>query len=188
MFETVIWLLYGQSGLDALNSQVDDVGTNETIYYSVERFTNTARINTIVSGLMEEILAGDPECNGTKATALRDIITLIRDQLLVVKLPNSDAGDVENCRIDAAMLETELSRIMHTANKEGDIYLCTGTRQKPSRLPASLQERDATAGAIDGPERQPGLVKAVASQTASLIPPGSIHGVPPTGPYKRDVS
>lgn len=80
--EFIIWLLYGQDGLQIFDNQMD----GDSFYQSeVENGKPVARVHPVAVRWME-VMAEDAECTvGT--TALGDLLELVRTGLLLVKLP-----------------------------------------------------------------------------------------------------
>jgi serine/threonine protein kinase len=141
IFETVIWLLYGEKGLSAFEKKGASIDDEKgTIYYSLVR--GTACVNEVVSNLMSNILKHNPECNQGSGMALGDLLKVVRDQLLVVALPSPNA--IGEHRIDSAMLRQELDTIIKKA-KRNQRYLFTGTKQESAQLPLTPRGQYATA-------------------------------------------
>lgn len=77
MLEFTIWLLYGRDGLKEFSPE------NQSTPFFEPRVAGGVRVRPIVTATIKRLL-DDPECEGS--TALRDILELIRDQMLVVNL------------------------------------------------------------------------------------------------------
>ncbi|KAF4994555.1 hypothetical protein FDECE_13078 [Fusarium decemcellulare] len=131
IIEFSIWILYGFNGLQRFYREDADISRDETIYFSVDSSQRTAR--------------SDPECNSPES-AIRDLIELARDRLLVVALPkegmNEDA--LGKCRADAGELEDKLNRILAKARDDeqrGGTYLCTGLDRTGVQAPDARKDR-----------------------------------------------
>jgi serine/threonine protein kinase len=80
--ELTVWLLYGLDGLTTFNRDVD----GETFYQvSIENGRKVARVHPAAVRWMEHI-AQEPACQ-VSCTAIGDLLEIVRDNLLVVKLP-----------------------------------------------------------------------------------------------------
>jgi serine/threonine protein kinase len=101
--EFVVWLLYGGDGLKKFNTQVRDQHTDSSPFYQISIGKNGekfARTHDAVKRWMEH-MSQDPACKvGT--TALGNILELLKDGLLVVKLPKrmgSNLSDMETAQL-----------------------------------------------------------------------------------------
>lgn len=89
--EFIIWLLYGNDVLDQFNNSINKPSSrpsdfNRTPWFTTDDDTNTASLHDSVKKTISIILKKDPECQGQVKTALRSLIELVRDRLLVVDL------------------------------------------------------------------------------------------------------
>jgi serine/threonine protein kinase len=124
IFETILWLLYGQEVLDLFYHSESQRGSIGTLYYTLTS-QDTAVVNENLTRLMEYILANDPECNDASGTALRDLLRLVQDNLLVVALPTKDDNAQSQFRIDTDTLCRKLASIKEKS-ENNDKYLFTG--------------------------------------------------------------
>jgi serine/threonine protein kinase len=138
MFETIIWLLYGDQGLKNFwDLHVDK--SKGTLFFTTQNppFGLRARINHHTSTLMEHMLAEDLRLAGTSSSALRDLLIFIQTKVLVVDLP--EVTESPSCRVDAAKLLAEMERILSKANgSDGTEYLFPDTlriAEEPRTLP-----------------------------------------------------
>lgn len=89
--EFIIWLVYGQNGLLKFNASVKgdspDNGSFSSPFYQIriEGGKKVARVHHVVVQWMDE-MAKDPSF-AVGTTALGDLLELVREKLLVVKLP-----------------------------------------------------------------------------------------------------
>jgi hypothetical protein len=118
MFETIIWLLYGDEGLKSFwELPVDKY--KGTLFFTTQNapFGLRARINHHTSSLMERMLAEDLADPGPPGSALRDLLMFIQSKVLVVDLP--DVTEASPCRVDATSLLAEMNRVVEKANGDG---------------------------------------------------------------------
>ncbi|KAK4496275.1 hypothetical protein PRZ48_012255 [Zasmidium cellare] len=119
LMETIVWLLYGYDGLQEL-SKIPIVRWRETLYYSVTEnsIAPSAEVNRSMRQVMEDVLEFDPECNSN--SLLRDLILLVKEQLLVVALPGTqEAVNSGKARIDAGRLVQELTTLVDRSKMPG---------------------------------------------------------------------
>lgn len=130
-FESFIWLLEGQQGLDAfLDADTSARRSQTTHYYEVsginERTLDTtvsAKVSSKVRDWILKIRQEDPELNTGYPTALSDLLHLIEDKLLVVSLDGAEG----RTRVTADVLCSELESILSKGREEGgDKYFFTG--------------------------------------------------------------
>lgn len=138
VLECIIWLLYRIEGLESFNMQLDKFwqirNDNRRVHPTVERWI----------GFMME----DPRCQ--KGTAIRELLGLVRDRLLVVKIKVLDPGYVKSadseCRAYAKELEKRLGNIVERLKMPGyPDYLCNAEiweRNKYARGPRGLPPMD----------------------------------------------
>jgi serine/threonine protein kinase len=87
ILEMIIWLLYGIKGLEDFDNDFDTETPGTGTFY--EAYTSSMRsettIHRVVSKWMAFIERSDPEC--IEDSAIRDLLILVREKLLVVALP-----------------------------------------------------------------------------------------------------
>ncbi|KAG0646494.1 Serine threonine-kinase [Hyphodiscus hymeniophilus] len=140
IFESVIWLLYGYNGLKAFYKEEDYIDTaSETLYFTANKSQGSAKVSDIVTSWMKQILKDDPECNQPAGTALGDLLKLVRDELLIVALPepNMKPEALAQCRADSAILLAKLRKIWKHA-RDRSIYLFTGNSREGGQKPTPL--------------------------------------------------
>ncbi|KAH6976370.1 kinase-like domain-containing protein [Ilyonectria sp. MPI-CAGE-AT-0026] len=121
ILESITWLLYGYDVLNKfLEMDSNPQSSRDSLYFST--FNNsegqlTAKISHTSKLWMEHILLMDPECNKPMATAIGDVLKLVRDKLLVVELPDRNMGSegTAQCRADSSTLSKSLNKIWETA-------------------------------------------------------------------------
>ncbi|KAM5345110.1 hypothetical protein ACJ41O_010972 [Fusarium nematophilum] len=150
ILEFVIWLLYGHRGLDNFYKEGGHLNKlRETLYFTVDSNDATARVSTIVKRWMDYMLQNDPECSSASTTAIKDLIELARDRLLVVALPSVEMTDEARaeCRASADELEGSLERIQKKATDDeqrGGTYLFTRANRAHVQIPDLRRERSVS--------------------------------------------
>ncbi|KAF5008603.1 hypothetical protein FDECE_5137 [Fusarium decemcellulare] len=87
ILELIIWLQYGQDELLRFNVNVKGKSIHDGPCYEIETDDNgrqTAKVHHVVIRWMDH-MASEPACS--PGTALGDLLTVVRDKLLVVQLP-----------------------------------------------------------------------------------------------------
>ncbi|KAJ3533867.1 hypothetical protein NM208_g7792 [Fusarium decemcellulare] len=90
--EFLIWLMYGPAELDRFNRQVRGKLDENLPLYEVNK-KGEAKVHRVAEKWMKH-MAKDPACE-VGQTALGNLLELIRDQLLVVKLPTGLGSQVD---------------------------------------------------------------------------------------------
>lgn len=143
IFEFVIWLLYGNPGLQRFYEAKPKAG-RDTLYFTVNQREDTARVSDIVNQWMDRMLRVDPECNSHSPSAIGDLIRLVRDHLLVVALPQDQMG-LEGARKGADFLERKLNEIKsNAAANPGGTYLFTHSNRRGSQ--AAMEKYPLSTG------------------------------------------
>lgn len=113
LLEMLLWALYGHDALRNFGKNCD--GQQGSPYWTWENFARrTAKINDDALRLMNHILTHDSECN--KNSAMRDLIKLVRDELLVL-MSNQTIG-LPKQRMKCDQLLKELKTIRLRAAKQ----------------------------------------------------------------------
>jgi serine/threonine protein kinase len=133
--EFIIWVLHGNDVLNSFYSQIKGNTQQLHRYFEisdaeeVERTGLRARVHPVVLQWIEHLHEKDPECS--QDSALRDLLTVVHEQLLVINLPVDRASAMQGGRMLAppALGETEtryrataaqfrdaLDRILHKIN------------------------------------------------------------------------
>jgi hypothetical protein len=84
VFESIIWILYGNVELNNFYKQVRGE-TQETRYFEIRADGTGADVHHVVRKWMDHIKNTDPECS--QESAIRDLLELVKTKLLVVDLP-----------------------------------------------------------------------------------------------------
>lgn len=144
LLESVIWLYFG---LDKLNKFLDrdtDRQRSKSLYWSLDWTINPAEINEETLQWLDDMLA-DPECgNQPGESAMRDIITLIKQKLLVVKLPKNYDVFEEGCRINSRTLVEALDKIILKGKREHYFLRFKERDAAPAKLGTRRQSHHAS--------------------------------------------
>lgn len=152
-FEFIVWILYGNSELNNLYKQIEGNAQQICQYYEIVDSNDPegARIHPVVSRWMEYIRNKDPECSTNSNSAIKDLLEVVQERLLIVPLPpnrkSSTTGGrglappalgrtVAQYRATAAEFRDALDSILSKADEPG--YLFTGNDRagaKPPRAP-----------------------------------------------------
>lgn len=136
-FEAVVWLLYGRTELTNYHITTDKFGGEGSPYWTRSGPGGIAASVSHMAALwMETILKRDPECSGPDNSAIRDLMLLIRDKMLVVDLPARSDEDEPNCRANSKSVLDELRRILDQAMRD-DKYLFTRRSREGVKAPPS---------------------------------------------------
>ncbi|KAF4467040.1 serine threonine kinase [Fusarium albosuccineum] len=147
VLEFSIWLLYGYDGLEKFYKEGGNLDHHkETIYFKVDPSERAARVSEIVSRWIEYILQFDPECKSSEG-AIKDLIELARDRLLVVTLPEANMNNdaLDRCRADASELEGKLNSILKKARHDQD----RGTRGNFSERIGVIDDSESGVGSLN---------------------------------------
>ncbi|KAI3326456.1 HET-domain-containing protein [Xylariaceae sp. AK1471] len=141
ILESIIWLLYGSQGLDQfyLENKRFQGHTRQTLYFTASSHPTdggselVANVSEIAMHWITEILEKDPECK--RYTALRQLLELVRDRLLVVAIPSKSKPKEATYRATSGELYKEVKNIRRTAKDDND-YLFTGTDRRQVKPPS----------------------------------------------------
>lgn len=136
--ETIVWLLYGKRKLYEFYNR-SSKNINGTRYYTVQSTFPERELDDTTSKWIDHILANDPECSGTKSTALKDLLNLAKKKLLVVKPPEYYENPNYGERTNASRLIKELRRIID-ASKLDKAYLFTDANREGIEMPNEAKE------------------------------------------------
>jgi serine/threonine protein kinase len=153
-FEFIVWLLYGNEALVEFFNQADILSSpSEFQYYKLQGTGAGLRhiVNPLVTSWMDHMQKHDPEFRQSSKSALKDLLQIVQDQLLVVDLPPTRrsalaagggarglspyfVGGKMKYRATAAEFRDALDTIKE---KEGEPnYVCTGQDRSDVSLPA----------------------------------------------------
>ncbi|QDS71508.1 hypothetical protein FKW77_004827 [Venturia effusa] len=113
MFESILWLLYGNKVKLSFETETTQRTPEETMYYTpgdTSAGRRTATVNKLTTDCIAHMIRHDPECQSD--TAIGDMLVLIRDKLLVVDLPEV-GKDESTCRATAKILMERMDIIYH---------------------------------------------------------------------------
>jgi serine/threonine protein kinase len=136
MLEFVIWLLYGHEGLQ--DFWTIPIERDETRFWTKlpPGVEPGAVVNRSVTQIMDQILATNAACQ--PPSAIRDLLLLIRDRVLVPALPDlHSAIPPEQRRIHADLLLKALEDIENKCRSPA--YSCPDQPQRDARLPTAWQ-------------------------------------------------
>ncbi|KAI1298562.1 heterokaryon incompatibility protein-domain-containing protein [Xylaria venustula] len=148
ILEFIIWFLYGSEGLRKFYEESMRLKdhTQQTLYFTTSRsyhnngdYELVASVSNIATHWIREMLEKDPECKGY--TALRQLLELVQDRLLVVPVPNRLQPRKGSYRATSGELYREVENIRRTA-EEDDEYLFTGTDRRHVQMPSLLSAYD----------------------------------------------
>lgn len=141
ILESIIWLLYGSHGLDQfyLEHKRFQDHARQTLYFTTSSRPTTggselvANVSDIAMHWITEILEKDPECS--RYTAIRQLLELVRDRLLVVAIPSKSRPNEAIYRATSRDLYREVENIRRTANEDEE-YLFTGIDRRQVKVPS----------------------------------------------------
>lgn len=132
--ETIIWLLYGKDGQKKFYDLPYDQIRGTRYYISQDTFPQR-RLNETITEWISYILAEDPKCNREEpSSALRDLLNLARNELLVVNPPSDYDNPSKDERINAQMFRERLNSIIQRSKDDGT-YLYTGRNRDGVSMP-----------------------------------------------------
>ncbi|KAI1421302.1 heterokaryon incompatibility protein-domain-containing protein [Xylaria sp. FL1777] len=149
ILESIIWLLYGTKGLKTFyhaHTHFKD-HAQQTLYFTTRRhfidgnYELVATVSDIALHWIREMLEKDPECQGY--TALRQLLELVRDRLLIVPIPSRSRPKETSYRATSGELYREVDNIRRTANQDDD-YLFTGSDRSHVEIPSLLGTHNET--------------------------------------------
>jgi serine/threonine protein kinase len=143
ILESIIWLLHGSRGLDQFYLEGKRLRdhTQQTLYFTTSSLPTdggselVATISKIAMHWITEMLEKDPECK--RYTAIRQLLELVRDRLLVVAIPSRKRPKEAIYRATSGELYREVENIRRTANQD-DEYLFTGTDRREVEIPSAF--------------------------------------------------
>ncbi|KAK0100158.1 hypothetical protein ONS95_008497 [Cadophora gregata] len=131
LLETAIWMLFGSVGINQfLDSQANSGQKTRSLYWSQDKYgqRNPTRSATTFR-LVERLLSEDSECKQRDGgSAFQDVIRLIKDKLIVLKLPTNADRCEPGCRINSKTLVEELDGIIEKG-KQSQLYLFSGVNR-----------------------------------------------------------
>jgi serine/threonine protein kinase len=159
IFESLYWLLYGiqeQDNHDAA-TKFSNLNGLDTAYWTLTSANPpTAKVNEITAKAIEHMLSSDPECNQESGTALGDLLTLVKEKLLVVRLPERDDTPEQRSksRTTAEVLQLELGKIIQRT-KTDEKYLFTGIPRDDVTPPPLAKPSQVTSLVVGSPGGAP---------------------------------
>lgn len=134
-FESIIWMLYGKDWLQDFAKTMKSADQNETPFWVRIDTSNNAAISPIVNKMIQYMLSNDPECSGSEPSAMRDLLDLVYNQMLVIDLPAISDIYMPGKRANTQAVLAALNSII-SKSETNSHYLFTGkSRPSPSGLP-----------------------------------------------------
>ncbi|KAF2849504.1 hypothetical protein T440DRAFT_398982, partial [Plenodomus tracheiphilus IPT5] len=136
--EFMVWTLYGNEELGELYKQIEGIqGIGQ--YYKTTAVSEIvgATVHPVIEEWMEHIRTKDPECSSAFDTAIKDLLKVVQEKLLVIPLPpnrrSSTIGgrglappalgqDVTRYRATAAQFRDALEQILEKSHHEGYLF------------------------------------------------------------------
>lgn len=131
-FELVVHILHGRDWLHDFEQTTKAATRNQTPFWV--RDGNSARVTDTVQRCLNQMLEKDAECNEQQQSALRDLLILIQERMLVIEIPDDTEGFEEWKRANTNDILEELDNILEAAKDPN--YLFTGnSRSNVKPLP-----------------------------------------------------
>lgn len=154
ILETIIWLLFGTNDLESFNKKVvDDLGI-EGHWFEVKKQSPKDQGRPVVHRHVQDTIRAllrDPEC--VPGTAMRDLLDIVREKLLVVELGNAtmlgDFGSPRSragCRVYSEELTSSLNEMVRKG-EQNERYWFTGKSR--SRMHPLVPVPDPESGPIE---------------------------------------
>jgi serine/threonine protein kinase len=132
-FEFVVWILHGKNGLGQFYAQLGVRGS----FFEYQGRRMPSIVHPVVSTWISHMIDTDPECS--RPTAIRDLLQVIRNQLLVVELPSTRVDSAihssQRHRATAAEFRDSLDKIVFNISHESADYLHTGMSREHVQPP-----------------------------------------------------
>ncbi|KAF2825062.1 hypothetical protein CC86DRAFT_353840 [Ophiobolus disseminans] len=194
-FEYIVWLLYGNNGLQKLYSQLEGATQQPGQYYELlpGNEPSGAQVHHVVLRWLDHLDRKDPECSRDVSSALKDLLKIVREQLLVVALPpnrfsGTDGGHTfqppplgemtTRYRGTAADFRDSLDEIIKKKYRPG--YIFTGRNRFGVEPPSPAAAATLAPGAAGNATRAPNLPVREAVKTGVLgFSLGLDYGRPP---------
>ncbi|GAW18676.1 hypothetical protein ANO14919_081570 [Xylariales sp. No.14919] len=133
IIETIVWLLYGNEGQKRFYNEPYNPTTG-TRYYTTQETFPERKLNDNVLKWVGHMLNEDPECNRENpSSALRDLLNLAGNELLVVNPPKDYDNPGKDERINAETFRARLRDIIRRS--KDDAYLFTGVNRERVPIP-----------------------------------------------------
>jgi serine/threonine protein kinase len=164
MFESILWLLYGEKVKHSFATETTQQTPEGTIYYTPgdkSAGAKTATVNKLTTDCIAHMIKYDPECQ--PGTAIGDILVLIKEELLVVNLPVAGVNG-PGCRANANLLLDRMNAIEKKA-MTSSTYVFTGVDRTNVKVPPQASTSSMTAVT---PKHGPTLVTPPHSESLPL--------------------
>lgn len=148
LLESLIWLFFGVEELSNFKNRAITLGS---LYWSAKSVHNkTAKLNDSTFAWIDQLLAQDPECESSmRGSAMRDLVELVKQKLLVLELPKDSDVPEQGSRINSQTLVKELDAIIKKGSQDS-AYLFSGrardglTPPRFTQQPEEVQEKKPT--------------------------------------------
>lgn len=130
MFEAIVWMLYGKALLRSFTMSTKTAELNETPFWYAGPNWQFVDISPIVKNWMEHILDNDPECTGSKPSAIKDLLELVFKKMLVINLHQNRDMYTPGYRAPTSTILEDLAKIRSKV-KQDPTYLFTGRSRDP---------------------------------------------------------
>lgn len=125
ILELIIWLLYGTDELESFIRGINGASNSRSPYWVVEEdeTRRRAQVHPNVRACMDHI-AKDPECNEAHATAISDLLTIVRTRLLVIPVASVTVPRSHG-RAESSELLNAIRGMLEKGRSNSE-YWCTG--------------------------------------------------------------
>ncbi|KAJ4117521.1 hypothetical protein NW768_010884 [Fusarium equiseti] len=151
--EFLIWLMYGFDGLEAFNRSFNGGPVENPPYYEID-MNGAAKVHRVALQWLDH-MARDPVCQ-VGQTALGNLLEIIRDRLLVVKLPQNfgssrDMSKTLQGRLRSPTNNTTGSSIAPPRGLTPTPNVPKVTVDKPSQTQDSMRQNPAISVTVSPP-------------------------------------
>lgn len=145
IFESVVWLLYGKQGLEMFwaNERQPRCSEPNSLFFAFGG-GGRSKVNEVVKIWINHILDEDKRLKEQPRTLIGDLLTLVRDKLLVVQTHGFPSDPYGRTRLDSYGLQFNMRRIVDAADEAG--YLATIGHRSLRTLPEGQLPHTSTAG------------------------------------------
>lgn len=206
--EFIVWILYGNTELKNLYKQIEGRTQQICQYYKLvaKEEPGGTQVHPVVVRWMNCIQEKDPECADAPTSAIKDLLRIIREKLLVVPLPPNRVSGIERgrplvapplgqtvtlYRATAAEFRDALDEILSKVDQPG--YMFTGkdrTNVKPPSHRSNLLSTNlAERGMENGSSNAESVLSTNTLSTDGLIerPVITDYALPPLQGWEFEV-
>ena len=117
--EFIIWILYGNAELEKMYQEAKGPTRQLWQYYKIVPPTmeepGGARVHPVINRWINYVDQLDPECKDVESSAIKDLLKIVREKLLVVPLPPDRISGIERGRTLAPSLGSKVTHYRATA-------------------------------------------------------------------------